>query len=406
MITKIERKGKKPVYRVEIYLGYDPVTKKKDRIVRTFKTNAEAKEFERKTINAHKSGDLVTTTNMTVAEYLDYWMEEYASNLQPQTQSRYKTFVSCIKKKIGTIRLKNLRTIKIDQLYTALRKEEKTLKSTGERVRRYADGTVLKVHKMLSTALEQAVKWEMLPKNPAANATPPADDDREVGYWTKEEGEKFLNLIKDEYIWLPCYIVFYTGLRIGEVLALTWDNVDLDRGLLYVKLNVIRNQEKKIWKVVPKVKTKKSKDSVYLPETLIQVLQAEKARQEQEQEAAKNDDSSVEIFPMIYVCRGMTHPFMTPTYVSHRFTELVKSQNQLRKITFHGLRHTHASMLFAGGASSQEISKRLRHTRVATTDDIYIHVDEDIKKKTAEILDRPLFGHPEGEGETENKGDR
>ncbi|HBN29608.1 MAG TPA: hypothetical protein DD421_11345 [Clostridiaceae bacterium] len=90
-----------------------------------------------------------------------------------------------------------------------------------------------------------------------------------------------------------------------------------------------------------------------------------------------------------YVCSWDDGRPLRPLYVTKTFTKYVKRYG-FKKITFHGLRHSHATILFANGASSHEISKRLRHSRVSTTDDIYIHVNQEIKKSTADIFSKAV----------------
>jgi integrase len=84
---------------------------------------------------------------------------------------------------------------------------------------------------------------------------------------------------------------------------------------------------------------------------------------------------------------------LRPTYISKVFIKFAKQFSEekgIDRITFHGLRHSHATMVYRVGADSQEISKRLRHSRVSTTDDIYIHVTEEIKKSTAQLFDQAI----------------
>ncbi|WP_084108679.1 tyrosine-type recombinase/integrase [Clostridium cavendishii] len=90
-----------------------------------------------------------------------------------------------------------------------------------------------------------------------------------------------------------------------------------------------------------------------------------------------------------YVCSWDDGRQLRPLYVTATFTKYVK-RYKFKKITFHGLRHSHATILYINGASSHEISKRLRHSRVATTDDIYIHINKEIKKSTAHIFDKAV----------------
>jgi integrase len=114
---------------------------------------------------------------------------------------------------------------------------------------------------------------------------------------------------------------------------------------------------------------------------LVKILQDEKGKQDL---LSKTTGINYE-----FVCSWEDGRALRPLYITKTFTKYVENFG-FRKITFHGLRHTHATILYTLGADSQQISKRLRHSRVSTTDDIYIHVSEDIKRNTAQIFEKGI----------------
>jgi len=133
--------------------------------------------------------------------------------------------------------------------------------------------------------------------------------------------------------------------------------------------------------VLEEPKTESSKDKVILTKKLIEELKI--LRKEQLKHKLETG------IDLDFVCCWPDGRPLRPTYISKAFKYHVERLN-MPYITFHGLRHTHASILFELGASSQEISKRLRHSRVSTTDDIYIHLKEDTKKSTADLFNRAV----------------
>jgi len=372
-------------YYVEVFLGRDPLTNKKIRKTKIFtplsrNSLTEAKIWEANMLTSYKTGELDLKGTMTLSDYLDYWFDTYViTNTSYQTQARYKTLCTCIKEHIGHLQLEKLRTPIIERFYADLKLEKITLKN-GTVKRRYMDGTILKTHKLLRQALDKAVAWEMIVKNAADYAKAPKDNDREVSTWSIDETERFLSLIKDSKVYLPTFIAFFTGLREGEICALKWENINLEEYYINVKYNMVQ-KGKSLELEDPK--TKSSKSIVYISEELkIKLEEVKKQQQILWLQSGKTIDFQ-------YVCSWDDGRPLRPLYVAKTFTDFVKQYN-FKKITFHGLRHTHASVLYANGATSHEISKRLRHSRVATTDDIYIHLTEEKKKSTADIFSRAV----------------
>lgn len=380
-------------YYVEVYLGKDPLTNKKIRKTKLFtpinrNSLKEAKIWEANILSDYKTGELDLKGDMKLSAYLDYWFETYVeTNCAYQTQTRYKTLCDCIKKHLGHLSLEKIKAPIIDRFYADLQKETINRKN-GTIVRRYMNGTILKTHKILRQALDKAVGWELIAKNVADYATAPEDDDREINTWSVEEVERFLKLTEQSKINLPTFIAYHTGLREGEICALQWEHVNLKEGYLEVEYNMV--QKKKLLELEDP-KTTSSKAKVYLTKELKAKLEEVKNIQEKLSKTDGND----KILKMKkdnkfkYVCCWEDGSPLRPLYVTKTFTKYVKKYG-FKKITFHGLRHTHATILYANGATSHEISKRLRHSRVATTDDIYIHIKEEMKKSTAEIFSKAV----------------
>ncbi|WP_312907298.1 tyrosine-type recombinase/integrase [Tissierella praeacuta] len=371
-------------YYVEVFLGADPITGKKIRKTKTFKPKSRenlklAKAWEVKIQEQYDKGELGSKGEILLSVFLEDWFETFVKDkLAYNTERRYRTFVNCIKEHLGNVKLNKLRTKMIDEFYSAMSKEMKTFKN-GETKRRYADGTILKTHKMFRLAMQQAVDWDMIPKNYVDAAKPPADDKRNIQYWDINIINDFLDKIKDTTIYLPVFIAYHTGLREGEIAALRWEDINLKEGYIMVNHNMVEKKGEGL--VLENTKTPASEAKVALTKELTSVLKS--VLKEQKKHKLK---TKIEVE---YVCRWEDGRPLRPTYISQTFTKYVKKY-EMKKITFHGLRHSHATILYSVGANSQEISKRLRHSRVSTTDDIYIHVTEEIKKSTAELFDKAV----------------
>ncbi|QUH20243.1 tyrosine-type recombinase/integrase [Alkaliphilus sp. B6464] len=371
-------------YKAEVFLGINSSTGKKIRKTKTFKKQKDAKDWERDILQAYKTGNLSLNGDIKLSEYLEYWYDTYViANTKYNTQKRYRTLINCVKEHLGHITLDKLRTPIIDRFYADLKLEMIILKD-GTTKRRYMDGTILKVHKLFRQAMGKAVGWDMIDKNPVDYATSPDDDKRNKNTWSLNIINDFLDYIKDEKIYLPSFIAFNTGLREGEIAALRF-KYDIDFKAELIKINHNMVEKTKEGPVLEEPKTESSKDTVAMTKDLL-----DKLKQIDKEYKKYKLKTGIELE---FVCSWEDGRPLRPTYISQRFSELAKRfaiKREIEPITFHGLRHSHATILFELGASSQEISKRLRHSRVSTTDDIYIHVKEDIKKSTADLFNQAV----------------
>ncbi|MBC8589376.1 tyrosine-type recombinase/integrase [Paratissierella segnis] len=376
-------------YYVEVFLGVDEITGKKVRKTKTFKPQnrenlKKAKTWEVKIQEQYENGELTPKGDMALSTFLDDWFETFIKGKKAyNTERRYNVFIDCIKAHLGQVRVNKLKTKMVDEFYNKMSKEMITLKNKTTK-RRYMDGTILKTHKMFKLAMDQAVKWELVSKNVVTLASPPADDKRKIKFWDVKTINEFLEYIKDETIYLPVFIAYHTGLREGEISALRGKyDINLKKGYLTVNHNMVEKKGEGL--VLEDTKTPASEAKVALTKELTFVLKS--VLKEQKKHKLKNG------VDLEYICCWDDGRPLRPTYISRTFTKFAKKfaeERGIDRITFHGLRHSHATILYSAGADSQEISKRLRHSRVSTTDDIYIHVTEEIKKSTAQIFDKAI----------------
>lgn len=376
-------------YYVEAYLGINPITGKKDRATKIFtpknrKNLAAAKAWEVKIKEDYAKGTYNVNGNVTLSAYLDDWFKTMIKGKKAyNTEKRYKVHIDCIKKHLGKVILNKLRTKMIDKFYSDLQAEMKTFKN-GTTKRRYSNETILKTHKMFRMAIEQAVAWEMISKNYVDFAKPPASDTKEARSWPLKTVNDFLEYIKDEKIYLPCFIVVHTALREGEVCALRFkEDINFKKG--YIAVNKTMVEKAKIGLELEDPKTESSKDIVYMTKDLKnKLLEVQRERKKHKLKTG---------IELNYVCCWEDDRPLRPTYISRRFRQLAEKfskEKGIEPITFHGLRHSHATILYEHGADTFEISKQLRHSRPSTTENIYLHANKEIKKSTAQIFDKAV----------------
>ena len=336
-----------------------------------FKTKKEAEIARLKAIEEIENGGIVDQSNISVSDYLDFWYKEYVElNCGLHTKMSYSNSIKHIKKALGSIKLKSINPAIIQ-------------KFINTEYEKYSHNTIKLIVIVLKSSIKQAVfPYQMIKSDPTVYIKIPkkkADSENKIKTITQEEFKKILNLTKQVRYKLAFQIAFHTGMRIGEVCALTWDNVNLDTGEIHVKHNLIFSNGKFISN---SLKTKSSDRIIQIGKTLIDLLKEEKARQvklkEEYREFYYKDVRD-------FVC---CHDYGKPILDSS--IKVFCNRNLKNKgihFNFHMLRHTHATMLLEAGANPKDISVRLGHSNIKITLDIYSHVTSKMKNDTVNIFE-------------------
>jgi len=234
--------------------------------------------------------------------------------------------------------------------------------------------------------LGEAVRDEVITRNPAAVVRPPAVTREEVKPWSPQEASDFLRASVGHRLYAVFAVGVALGLRRGELLALRWSDVDLDDGLVHVRQNVQRLLE--IGLVYGSPKTSRSRRTVPLPARSIKVLRAHRARQAAEALAlgARWPETGL-------VFTSTVGTVIEPRNLSRLFDDLIAAAG-VRRIRFHDLRHTCASLLLAQGVPARVVMDVLGHSQMAITMDLYSHVMPTALREAADAIDRAL-----GQGE-------
>ena len=343
---------------ISIYLGKDPITNKKKYKWYTVKGNKkEADKFLTEKLNEIENGILVDSKNMTLAEYLNYWYEQCCiTKLSPTTYESYKRNIDkYIIPQLGNVKLSNLLPLQLQSFYNNL---SRTLSNTS----------IVYIHRILHSALNQAMKWDLVIRNVANNVEPPKKEKYKATILDSEQIAKLIDIIKDTYIYIPVMIAISTGMRRGEVLGLTWDNVDLEQSTIKVVQAIYPTKNGLV--VLPP-KTKTSIRKISLPPTLVEILKEYK-------DNCKSDNN--------YVCTLEDGSLISPSSLNHKFKQILQD-NSLPSIRFHYLRHSHASLLLSQGVQAKVISERLGHSNINITMDLYSHIYEATNIEVANNFD-------------------
>jgi len=329
-----------------------------------------------------ESDNFVEPSKITLEQFITKWMKDYGEkNLSLKTQSTYNSmFKNRIIPAVGHIQLVKLKPTHIvdfiNEMYRVRLDDKKGSIS---------DKTVHNHYRLLNTILNTAVKWQIIPNNPAERVDPPKYKRVEADFYDYDEIKKVFELLDDEP--LKYQVVFVlaitTGLRLGELVGLKWDDINFKEKYIIISEARYYTPENGTFTAPPKSDTSNRKISI--PEYTIELLKIYKA--EQEQVADDLDDKWIESEFILTQWNGLgMHP-ITP---SHWWGKFINKHN-LRKITFHQLRHTNATILMDLGLNLKAISKRLGHANTEITSKTYVHGIESTDKLAAEKIEEALF---------------
>jgi integrase len=244
---------------------------------------------------------------------------------------------------------------------------------------------VRKIHQVLHGALKQAVKNQLVVRNVSeATTLPKLQQTREVRALTLEEQQKFLKALEGHRLATAFKVLLGTGLRRGELLALTWKDVDLANATLTVRQSLVRVKGQLLFQ---EPKTKTSKRTIPLPDDLVAELKAHKARQAQEKLLA---GPAYEDNGLVFA-NELGQP-LDPRSFIRWFYQIRDKAGLPKDVNLHALRHTYATRLLERGVSLKVIQQLLGHSKFDVTADIYSHVAPELQREAVAVLNG-LFRH-------------
>ena len=236
----IERRGQKS-WRLKFDIGTDPLTgKRQTRRVTVKGTKKNAEEELNRLLHEIGEGTFVDPSKLTVAEYLDQWLKDYARpNVAPKTAERWTEIVEKhLAEKWKALPLKNLKALHIQSYYTEALESGRRDGKGG-----LAPRTVHHHHRVLFQALKQAVKWRIIPRNPVEDVDPPKVERKEIRALTPEEVETLTEYTRKTRLRMPSILALTTGMRRGEVFAIRWLDIDLDGAALTVNQSLEQTKD-------------------------------------------------------------------------------------------------------------------------------------------------------------------
>lgn len=284
-----------------------------------------------------------------------------------------------IKPVLGDIRLSRLTALHIESLYQEKRSSGRADGKAGG----LSERTVLHIHRVLSESLKRAVRLKLLAHNPCLDVDAPKPVRKEVSALSEDQTGILLDAAKDTRLYALILAAVTTGLRLGELLGLKWDAVDLDGGVLQVRRSLMRSGSGLV--IVDTLKTKTSRRTVALPTVAVEALSQHRRDQLADKMRLRPVWQEHDlVFP--YEDGSPWHPQSVQWY----FKRLARRIGL--DITFHGLRHSHATHLLRAGIHPKIASGRLGHSTIGITMDLYSHLLADAQSEAAEKIDAAIRG--------------
>ena len=321
-------------------------------------------------IEMFRGVELCENSKMTLGQWLDCWLDEYASvRLRDSTMSGYRMYVEqYIKPILGRKKMTSITTADIQRMYAKLKKEGR-VREHPELGHQLSGSTVCRIHTMLHRALKDAVTAHLIAKNPADGVTIPKRDSKLKRVLTDREMDAFMAIIKADPVWHDFfYTELTTGLRRGELCGLQWRDFDAEAGTLQVSRTL--HQDPGGGFSTGETKTGKGKRKILLPDSTAALLR-------ERQKTARSEW----IFPSLLKPK---QPVM-PTSAYHRLKTLLE-QAGLPNISFHALRHTFATHALASGVDAKTLSGILGHTNASFTLNTYTHVTIDMQRQASIVV--------------------
>ncbi len=329
------------------------------------KTQAEALEKLRKAQQEEKRGSLATGPKQRLGDYLVYWLEEvYKPTVRVSTYLRRRTIIHMhLAPRLGHLFLQKLMPQHIQAFYTEKMKEG--LKAS----------TVALIHAVLHTALEHAVKWNLVARNVASLVSVPHSDPQEVRALTSDEARKLIEVARDHWLEPLLILALTTGLRRGELLALRWSDIDVSHGIMQVRRTANRYAGYGFVENDPK--TKRSRRNIILSDIALQALQDQHVLQDKMKTKAGERWQEQDL-----VFTNRSGGFFDPETLVKHF-HLLLDKAGLPHIRFHDLRHSAATILLTMGVHPKVVQEILGHSTIAMTMDTYSHLLPSMQKDAA-----------------------
>ena len=359
-------------YQAVLETGTDLKTGKRERTFRTFDSKKEAQMYLNECISDYNKGRYVHPSEITVEMLCEEWMKGHFLTIKENTKRGYSVNIyNHIIPYLGKIKVQQLTTRNIQEMVN-------DMVENG-----FSARTVKYVMTNLHQILEFAVSNDYIVKNPERYAVLPRQGKYKATVYTMEELRLMLQCSMGTPLETPLIIESFTGLRKGELLALRWQDINFEKNTITVEQNLICVNAETIFTTT---KTESGERTIAIPVMLTDYLKSHKIRQTKQRLRLGKEyhDNG------LIVCKENGEP-INPNTFSVAFLDFLK-RNNLKRIRFHDLRHTHATLLLVEyNANIKAVSDRLGHSKVQTTMDFYVQSTVTAQKEAVDRLGTDLI---------------
>lgn len=368
----VRKRGKK--WCIVVELGKDTNGKRQQKWISGFNSKREAEAAVSRVVSEIVDGRYTPPSDQTVDQFVADWSQDKKSVVKASTWQGYESkLVHHVLPHIGHIKIKELRAQDVQHMFAAIRQGGRF----DNRDTRVSEQTILHIYRILHDVLQQAVKWGVIPNNPCLLVNKPRPKAVDTGIWTIDQVQKFLDYARTDSMYPVFFILFTTGMRVGEVLALRWHDVDFERRSISVRRTISYVHGGYL---IQQPKTIRSQRTIPISNQLITVLLNVKKEQEKHKRALTSEYHE----DLDLVCCTLKG---TPHYRSNvtRKWNAIVLRSGLPRIRIHDARHTFASILIYQGIDVKALQTIMGHSEVSTTLKLYAKV---IPGATHEAMDK------------------
>ncbi|MDA8097590.1 MAG: site-specific integrase [Clostridia bacterium] len=351
------------------YIRYDvqdPLTGKRIQKHETFAGTKRQAQLRRNELVLMAANGELAVTRLTVRDLMDQWQNHYCRGNRPEKRKvDIKSRINVhINPGLGEVPLSKLDTWKVQAFIDSINRAPRTIQG---------------IYETLNMALKWGLKMKLIRYNPAEDVELPTLGKRQIDFWNSEEVKRFLAVTKDSKHWMLFELALATGMRQGELLALRWQDIDFEKGKLFVRHTL--HLTSKGWELAPP-KTITSRRILPLSLQLRASLKRHKVQQDKDQlRIGPSWQNSGLVFT-----NELGNPLDHNNLYKRHFLPLVE-KSKVKKIRFHGLRHTYATICLERGMHIKVLSARLGQTNEGFTLTVYAGMAPVLEAGTAEILD-------------------